>query len=411
VILSRIKELPPRALWICFCMFLVSIGAFLVIPIFAVFLNQKLHLSAGEIGWILSAKLVCAWGGVFLGGLVTDKLGPRWTMMLAFFSRTLAYLMIVFANSFWMAFFGSALIGLGVALFSPASKTALIHLVGRGRSVVALSIRETATNLGAALGPLLGIASMSQNLEIFFFIGAALFFLLALATPWLVPETHSQMPKDDHPKVNSNFLHRSLWKEYRGILSPTMWVFTVLFFLFSAYYAQVELTMPLYAAHLFKARGPFLLFTANAVVVSILQVPLSTRLSVISTQGVLISSLMAVGLGFFFFGISNQIPLFLFGVVLFSIGETLFGPRLEAEASALVSAKSVGKTLGFLGIGSGIGAAFGSVIGGHIFQNLLEKNEAKTFWIYGGLGMLPVAFISLLIWRAMDSNQSREREI
>ncbi len=118
----------------------------LAVPLYA----HSQGLSAAEIGVLFSAPVLAQTLMNLVGGAYTDRIGGRLVMLAACLAMALAGLELMFAQGFWMLFWGQVLLVLSRAAFWPANWAMASELPGqRGTQVGRLN---AVSNLAQILG-------------------------------------------------------------------------------------------------------------------------------------------------------------------------------------------------------------------------------------------------------------------
>lgn len=102
-----------------------NIGFYAVVPFLALVLTRDFGMTATAVGVVLGARVFCQQGLFLVGGMVTDRWGPRRAMLAGCLVRISGYLTLAMAGSFALFLLGAVLTGMGGALFSPALESLL----------------------------------------------------------------------------------------------------------------------------------------------------------------------------------------------------------------------------------------------------------------------------------------------
>jgi FSR family fosmidomycin resistance protein-like MFS transporter len=87
-------------------------------------------------------------------GMYTDKRPLPYSLPVGMGSSLIGLLVLGFAQNYWLLLLGSALVGLGSAIFHPESSR-VARLASGGRHGLAQSLFQVGGNVGSAIGPLL----------------------------------------------------------------------------------------------------------------------------------------------------------------------------------------------------------------------------------------------------------------
>jgi predicted MFS family arabinose efflux permease len=138
-------------------------GAYTVYTYFTPYLTTVIRLDAAHVGIAFFVWGVSAAIGLFLGGTLSDRFGPRAVMIPSF-----AFLALAFAGlsaiGVWLS--GKSAVGLATAAiaiwglaawgFFPAQQSRLMQLAGSKTAPIALSLNASFMYLGFSLGAMLG---------------------------------------------------------------------------------------------------------------------------------------------------------------------------------------------------------------------------------------------------------------
>ena len=95
-------------------------------------------------------------------GIYTDKKPLPFSLPIGMGSSLLGLIVLGFSSSYWMLLVGSALVGLGSAIFHPESSR-VARLASGGRHGLAQSLFQVGGNTGSAIGPLLAAFIVLAN--------------------------------------------------------------------------------------------------------------------------------------------------------------------------------------------------------------------------------------------------------
>ncbi len=368
-----------------------SIGYFTIIPYFAYFLTEHLHFSVAFVGVQMTLLLAGQYSTTLLGGTLSDRRSPASIMLAGLLIQIVCYFLLACGPDQKWQISGIALaIGIGKSLYTPAAKKlALAHAAGVD-SVLLFSLRSTINNVGVALGSLIGALSINA-IPWLFFASAGLIQCLALLCLLSFvrhPSAATAQRRATAPGIVDSF--RTLLR-FKG--------FMVLAFLYCGFhmlYIQLEFTFPLEAAQRFSAAGISSIFLTNSLVVIFLQIPVN----VIFARHFASNTLLLIGyalmsVGFLILLPHAGMPVFALAVGLFTIGEIVVDPNIDAMTGNLVPEALHGSAFGVLGMF----ALFGGTLGNSFGALLFDKNGSATLWLLAGVFGMLLACIALLLGR------------
>jgi FSR family fosmidomycin resistance protein-like MFS transporter len=129
-------------------------------------------------------------------GMYTDKRPLPYSLPVGMGASLIGLIVLGFADSYWLLLLGSALVGLGSAIFHPESSR-VARLASGGRHGLAQSLFQVGGNVGSAVGPLLAafvVLQHGQSSVSWFAIGS----LVGIFILWRVGAWYAE-----HRRVNA----------------------------------------------------------------------------------------------------------------------------------------------------------------------------------------------------------------
>ena len=395
----------PREIYLLFAARIINTVGSFVMPLIAMILTVKIGMSSADAGFF--ATLVCVTQApcVVLGGKLIDTFGRKRMILIFNTLGALSYIACAFASpGTLMAVL--ILIASDFYVFAWPAFDAVTADVTKGDArKSAFSLLYLGTNLGYAIGPVLGGLLFKDHLSLLFFLDG-LTTLLSTGLIFFLPETKSRfLPAEAGGAESSGITEKS---NTLHVLrrTPVLALFLLITLFYNFTYAQYGFTLPLQMDDLFASSGPRLystLITANALVV-IVFTPLFTKLS---TR---FRSLWAVAgggilffLSFLLFAVSKGMAVFYAAIVLFTFGEivtTISTGVFIADATPPTHRGRVNSAANLI---RGSGYAVGPVAMGRI----LEKSSYFSGWMIIA-GLMGVGFALML---ALDLAVKRKEKV
>jgi predicted MFS family arabinose efflux permease len=145
-----------------------AMGAYVIYTFLALYLSSTVGLQGAQIGLVLFLWGVTAAAGIFLGGALNDRFGPRAVLIpslgllaLAFISLSLSAIYLSQSQALAPVLIAIVVWGLSAWAFFPAQQARLIAVGGLKAAPVSLSLNASFLYLGFALGAALGSFSLS----------------------------------------------------------------------------------------------------------------------------------------------------------------------------------------------------------------------------------------------------------
>jgi DHA1 family multidrug resistance protein-like MFS transporter len=384
-VIAKLAALPFAAWVLLVGTFAISIGSYMIVPFLALELVHHAGLSLATVGLAFTAKLWAQSGLAFAGGMISDRYGGRGAMAAGLGIRVVSYLGLAFLPLGTLIVGWVALIGAGQALFAPAVRAALFALAGEEDAVFVYSLQNTAMNAGVTLGPLLGVLLLPFPPALSFTIAAGVFGAFALAVLALLPPLLGRVP-------GKTLRARDL----RDLASSrAVWLACAAVAAFTLGYVQLEIALPSFVQGHYGTRAVGWFFALNAVVVVALQLPLARWNERTPTWWVAAASFAAMGAGFVLVSASALgVPGLLAGIALFSLGELLIMPKLNAATVAALPKHVVATALGLLTVCGAFGGALGNWLGGAVYPHLHALGQGERYWSLLGLALFAAALAS-----------------
>lgn len=299
--------------------FINKLGSF-IIPFLTLVLKREFQLSGSQVGALLMAYGVGSLVSILCGGVLTDRLGRRVTLLVSLFGSALFATLLGFSPS--LRVFATLLILFGFVadLYRPAATSIIADLLPSTQRAVGFAALRMAVNLGFAFGMTLGglLADWSWRL---LFVGDGLTTALFGALVYFfVSETRpapSTAPGAAPARTAAN-----PWRD--GVFLQAMAVSFAFALIFFSHITALPLTMTVnagYPAALFGA-----LVGVNGLLIAVFEVSVVHRLRAWRRLRVAALGMALAGLGFGLSGLVLHWAWFLVTVVIWTAGEILSSP-------------------------------------------------------------------------------------
>jgi len=371
---------------LCFANMVVMRGVNGAFGVYYIALLEEFSWSRSDGATIASANFVVYAIAAPVVGLVFDRLGPRLLMPLGAFLVGIGLILSSFASSLWGLYFSYGIVtALGQGALSFVGHNALISFWFVRKRATAIGI----ASMGQGLGALVMVPSTQLLIDhmgwrwAYIVTGSVLLFFLAPANAVLQrrsPQDVGQFPDGDSaPSTqagignhsNANGTSRD-WTLGEAVRSFPFWCITVghlalgtaLFLINTHVIAHfVAVGYEKLAASFYFGLMGFIRIGATVAWGA-----LSDRIGRNKTYGVA-TFVTAVGVGCMA-AMTAGAPLWLvyLTIVLYGVGHSAGNPTYGAVISDIFSGHKIGVIFGFLEVSFGLGSAFGSWIGGYLFD-------------------------------------------
>ncbi|MFE5290561.1 MFS transporter [Isoptericola sp. NPDC056618] len=367
--------------------FVMATGFYVLVPLLAVHLADGLGFGLALVGLLAGIRAGAQQGLQLPAGVLADRWGVRRTIVAGVLVRAAGFGALALATTPLAVGAAGVAVGLGGALFHPASYAAYARLGGARPDVFAR--REALSNAGFVVGPLLGGLLVATGFDVVCGVAAGLFLAAAPLTWWglgraaepaAAPEEPLAPDAEGHPP-SSGGMRREARRALVAlcVLNAAAW----------AIFTQLQLVVPLRLdAVLGSSVGVGAVYASAAVLVLVLTVPVTRwlqarlRLPVVLALGV-----ATMGAGIAVLGGGPGVAALVAGMVVFTLGQMVFQPAMSAVVAAGAPAASVGTRFGV----NGLALAVGGVVGSSVVGALLAGPLSHGGWAWAGFALAGVA--------------------
>jgi MFS family permease len=129
-----------------------AFGNGVVLPFLLIYLHNVRGIPFGLAGSAAAVQSAAALASGFLGGTLSDRLGPKRVLLGALVVMTVAFALMPLIRTAWHAFAIYTLWGIGSGSFWPSQSALLAGLTPATRRAPAYALQRLAMNVGVALG-------------------------------------------------------------------------------------------------------------------------------------------------------------------------------------------------------------------------------------------------------------------
>ncbi len=333
---------------------------------------------------------------MFTGG-IADRYGYKKVLAFAVSANMGGYLMMAWARDYWSFFLAVMVLASGTAFFKPALQGSLAQSLDKSNSSLGWGVFYWVVNIGALIGPLIASAligehSVEEWRRLFFMsAGFTSLNLLMLFTFKDVPsgadKTESLIAVFKRTLINiveprlvawllimscfwlmmyqvwdlhPNFI--SDWVDSSDVAAALAWIPGI----GDGVLTKLDASGVRYVPQ-------EVLISTNAAMIVTLMVPVAWLVRRLRTLTcMMIGMVMAVG-GTIVAGFTGIGWVLVAGIVLFSLGEMLTGPKKNEYLGLIAPPGKKGLYLGYVNIPVGIGGFAGSKMAGYIYGHFGEK--------------------------------------
>jgi MFS family permease len=398
--LQTLRSRYDTAIWIrVIGTILTAFAGFMIRPFLALYLYDKLDDNLIVTTMVVGLQpLTGLVAGLVAGGL-SDRYGRKPVMVAALVIEAVSIGGYIWADSLLTFALITILNGIGGSLYFPAANAQIADVVPEERRAEVFALMHTALNLGAALGPLCGVAVYKIDPNIAFAAGSLAFLLYCLLVLWKVPETlPASLRKTKKPAEEQ--AQEPQEPKLRLSEHPLLVMMALAYIPFTLLYSQVETILP---QHLKTNFEEYLttfatLMTVNGALVVCLQLVIARYAERFPTHKVIAFSYLMLTLTAFGYGWSRSFLLLIVAELFFTLGEMLNGPQIQKAVSIMAPEHLRGRYFAFFFSSWGLTGTLGPMTGAVMFGHF---GGAVWFSVIGGLLLVAGLLQYRLVKRAM----------
>jgi len=389
-VLRTLRDTQPAVRFVLLGAFINQFGAFL--QFFVVLYLIQRGFTAQQAGIALGAYSVGAIVGTLFGGVLSDRLGPRTTMVLGLAAAAVFTLSVTMLDSFGTILVAVVLSGTMTRAASPAVSALLFDMTPKARQVMVFAMYRTALNSGVVAGPLVAVwlSTISWNLVFYFDAATALVYaaIAAVTLPRRTPaaQAHAAAGGPAQPSGKTSYLtvlRDRRYATYLGLMLANGLVHVQFFAVL-----PLQLRAAGYPTWAYGALAAGSAFTVISTELFITRTTQKWTAAVAVMSGWL---LLVVGYGMF--GLPGGLAILFAGSLLAALGQVIGGPAAFAWPAKVAPPGATGRYIGSMHAVFGLGYAVGPIVGIALWSGI-----GNWFWalcLALGLVMVPPGVWSL----------------
>jgi MFS family permease len=373
-----------------------AFGNGVVLPFLLIYLHNVRGIPFGLAGTAAAVQSAAALASGFLGGTLSDRLGPKRVLLGALAVMTVAFALMPLIREAWHAFAIYTLWGIGSGSFWPSQSALLAGLTPETRRAPAYGLQRLAMNAGVALGGVAAglIASVRnpQSFTVLFAIDCVTFlgYMIVLA------------------RVRAPGLHEErLGGSWGAVIRDRVFTLYTLLnaaFMTAAISLAVEL-LPAFGKNVthINEREVGIVFALDAVAVVLFQLPVvklaegRSRMRGLALMGVLwATSFLGVWAAGSWARATAAFGILAAMMLVFAVGECLHGAIQAPLSVDLAPPALVGRYLAASSISWQIGWIIGPAAGGFLLQH-----RPLLLWLLAAGANLACAAAALALERQL----------
>jgi predicted MFS family arabinose efflux permease len=375
----------PKKIWLISLVVFVNRSGHMVLFFMMLYLTKELCFSVALAGELISIYGLGALIGAYLGGWLSDRIGPLRIQKISLILNGIGYILLDFFFTPFMIgllLFGSAIVG---EAFRPASTTVLAaHSPPDLRSRV-FALGRLAVNLGVAIGPTAGGILALYDYSYLFWVDGLTCLLAAAVLFYFFPGTKRLTEKRQRleaaPKLSPLKDHGFLF------LLCIQLMISMAFF-------QLYNTWPLYMNQFYHLPENMIgyLFALNALLIITLEMPLIHKLGKVKPLRIMTPGSLFIFAGFAIIPLGHSFCYAAVTVMVWTVGEMLVFPLSTTFIANRAPDNIRGQYMGMHTFTFSLAFVVAPKVGTYVYQQLSPEH------LWYGIGILGIfAFMALRI--------------
>jgi MFS family permease len=397
---KNLTSIHPISLNIIIGTLFSRMATFMTIPFLAIYLTSSRGISPAIVGAIIGVSSLIGLFGGFIGGHISDRIGREKVMVGSIFVWIFVFIGFALAEHAAIFFILNALNGICRSFFEPSARALLSDVTKNENKLMVFNLRYTAINIGAALGPLIGLKLGTAESTSGFFITAIIYGMYLLSILFIFPRYREHITiKNKQDRVTLNSAIKILSKDTLFLLAIIGFILGV------AGYSQFTSTLPQYLASSSTFSNGVTLYTylivINAITVLIVQYPVTRIGKYLSPLFSIMLGTLTVCGGLIGIGMATTPLELVVSLIFFTIGEVMMFTMTDLFVDQIALSHMKGVYFGAMGF-TGAGGAFGPWIGGILLAYFGFSNPVPIFSLLAmisGLGFPLLLFVYLKMKR------------
>lgn len=383
-------------------------GVRVVVPIYIAQADEihGLHFSQSDKG------LIFFWWAIFqsitpmFSGGFADRYGYKKTIAVSIGIKMLGYILMATQREFWPFFIGCCVLALGTAIFKPGVQGTMCQSLTKKNSSVGWGTFYMLVNIGGFLGPPLAHFLYGWSWPVVFYGCAGIVSLNFLMLLTYKDPAPGGEQKGDPFAV--------FWETLKNIFNLRLFVFIIIMSGFWLMFMQLfdmlpnfivdwvdsskvvqDLGLPDWILQANSTRAPQIsqewLINANAGLIVFAVVFVSFLVSKMRRVTSIFWGIVISSVGLMVSGFSMAGYMCLMGILMFSVGEMMSSPKMNEYLGVIAPEGKKGLYMGYANIPQGIGWAVGSLVAGHVYENMGDKANLALDYLSKNFNLTDIA--------------------
>ncbi|MFI5237241.1 MAG: MFS transporter [Ignavibacteriales bacterium] len=380
---SGLKNIPKN-IWILSAATLINRAGTMVLPFVALYAKQELKVSTGDAGLVLFFYGIGALLSAPFSGKLSDKIGALKLMKISLLSTGSFLFLFSVITDFTGFLILSFIWAILSEAFRPACMSFISSEISSERRKTAFALNRLAINLGMSIGPVIGGVLSTVNFSLLFYVdgltslAAGTFLIFSPLGRQLHAEKEINVQQIVHEKV-------SVFKDKK-----------LLYFLIALVPVEIVFFQHIGALPLFivtelgYSNAVFgFLGAVNTVLIIFIEVPINDAMRNWKDWKSVGLGALLCGVGFGLMAFTQEIPMIVFLIVIWTFGEMIFFPSAGEYVAKIAPEKQRGEYMGYYQMSF----SFSFMVGPWLGAEVLEQSGSFNLWI----GCLVLGLISAVM--------------
>ncbi|GKS12701.1 multidrug resistance protein [Paenibacillus chitinolyticus] len=345
-------------------------------PFITLFFSEAFGKSVASV--LMAVPPIFSLAGGLFGGFLSDRLGRRPAMLLGAFMQASMFAVFALSSSHWLDYFAYIGIGLGGAIYNPASSAMVADVTPPKDRRMVYATFVTGRNIGAVFGPALGSVFFFQYRHELLWTCTAVTLMYSLAILLMIKETLPAAAVAARQGMRLSGILKEQVSSYGVIFRDRLFaLYIAAGILVTIAFMQLDMYLAVYVTEYVPAQELLatrdwsfslsssqafgLILGLNGLLFVLGVMPVTKWFEEWPERNVLILSSLLFGAGMFLFGFTTQIWLLLIFTVIFTVGEISRSPVTESFISKYAPDHARGQYMGASGLQFSVGRLFAPV--------------------------------------------------
>lgn len=318
--------------------------------------------------------------GTLVGGWMSDRLGPRLTIVSTLLGSAVLLPCVLYLDSYAAILAVIAISGAASLAYQPASTSMISNLTPPERHMMIFAMGRLAINLGSTIAPLLGAALVKVSWDFLFWGEALAVVVFSAVAATTLPRGAQKGPAKDGAGDSEKDAPRS---SYLAVLADRRYLmFLLAMFVSSVIYIQHIAALPLTVKHLGMGVEVYAgLIALNGLLVITCELLVAKVVQRWAMRTAVILGVLLTGVGMSMYALPWGLAALVIATLVWSLGEIIGYPSLFFAYPAQAGPEGLrGRYLGASNALYGLGSAIGPFIGVMIWNRFEEG-----LWILCGV--------------------------